>query len=388
MHAPELPFTPLTAKAAPEPLTTTERFDRLRLYRSRRVGALTFHRLIAEHGSATTALEALPDVARNAGARDYQPCPEAVVEAELKMGRRFGATLLVKGDADYPALLSLIEDAPPVLWTKGDLTLLERPTLSIVGARNASSLGLRFARSLAKDLGEEGFAIASGLARGIDSAAHKAALETGTVAVLAGGLDTVYPKENQELYESISRGGLVMSEHGFGMKPLARHFPMRNRIVAGLSRATIVVEAAAKSGSLITAGMALDQGREVMAVPGHPFDGRSSGGNILLRDGAALIRGARDVIDALASASPLAQTQMSAPAEVIAIPEPPRESRSLSDHAALHSDILSRLSTTAVEEDALIRAIGGDPEAAACEILNLELDGRIARKPGGMLALG
>lgn len=385
---------------------------RLRLYRSRRVGASTFHRLIAEHGTAIAALDALPDVAAQAGMKNYLPCPEQLIDTELKAAKTIGARLLCHGTPDYPALLALTQDAPPVLWAKGDYSLFERASLSIVGARNASSLALRFTRSLARDLGEEGYAITSGLARGIDAAAHSAALPTGTIAVLAGGLDVLYPRENAQLYDQISVEGLLLSEHPFGMKPFARHFPMRNRIVSGLSRATVVVEAAAKSGSLITAGMALDQGRDVMAVPGHPFDARSAGTNILIRDGATLVRGARDVIDGLAGASHMARTALEEPKEAIAPPRlpTPRQNAAQStdqtntpqrahkedsenvptddrkDITQLHAEILSRLSGAAIEEDALIRTLDGDPEIIATEILALELEGQLARKSGGFLA--
>lgn len=370
------------------PHTVEDRADWLRLLRSRRVGVSTFYRLMQEHGSARIALDALPQIARNAGVAEYQICPKGVIEAELRAGRKTGARLILRTDDDYPALLALIEDAPPALWVKGDLSLLERPALAVVGARNASSLGTRFARTLSRDLGAEGFAIASGLARGIDTSAHEAALDTGTIAVLAGGLDEIYPAENTALYHSIAEQGLLISEQPFGMKPFARHFPMRNRIVSGLSRATIVVEAAARSGSLLTAGNALDQGREVMAVPGHPFDARSAGCNILLRDGATLIRCARDVIDALAVASPLAQTAMETPDMAIPVPEAPQESRNLADHVALHREILARLAGAPLPEDDLIRDIGLAPDRVSSEILNLELEGRIFRKPGGLLALG
>ncbi len=369
------------------PHTVEDRADWLRLLRSRRVGISTFYRLMREHGSAREALLALPEIAKEAGVPDYQTCPPAVIDKELRVGRKLGAKLVCIGEADYPALLSLIDDAPPAIWIKGDFSLLERPALAIVGARNASSIGLRFARSLTKELGDEGFVIASGLARGIDTAAHQASLETGTIAVLAGGLDQIYPAENAALYHDIMDKGLILSEQPFGMKPFARHFPMRNRIVSGLSRATIVVEAAARSGSLLTAGNALDQGREVMAVPGHPFDGRTAGCNILLRDGATLVRGGRDVIDTLAAASPLARTRQETPEDAIIVPEPPTETRSLQDHAALHTEILARLAGAPVPEDDLIRDLGIAPDRIGSEILTLELEGKISRKPGGMLAL-
>ncbi|WP_339695185.1 DNA-processing protein DprA [Celeribacter baekdonensis] len=373
------------------PHTVEDRVDWLRLLRSRRVGISTFYRMLEEHGDAATALEALPEIAKHAGVSDYQTCPRGVVEAELKAGRKHGARLITRADPDYPALLALIDDAPPALWVKGDISLFERPSLALVGARNASSLGVRFARTLARELGEEGFAITSGLARGIDAAAHEAALESGTIAVLAGGLDVIYPTENTDLYHKIAATGLLISEQPFGMKPFARHFPMRNRIVSGLSHATVVIEAAARSGSLLTAGNALDQGREVMAVPGHPFDARTSGCNMLIRDGATLVRGARDVIDTLAAASPLAQTVQHTPATAIPVtprPAPGSDSRGFKDHAMLHAEILARLSGAPLPEDDLIRDIGIPADQLSSEILTLELDGRIFRKPGGLLALG
>jgi DNA processing protein len=338
-----------------------------------------------DHGSAAAALIALPEIAHEAGVRDYKVCPISVIDEELRAGQKAGARLLAIGDPQYPSALALIPDAPPLLWVKGDVSLFERPMVALVGARNASSLGLRMARALSRDLGAEGFGIVSGMARGIDTAVHEAAIETGTIAVLGGGLDVIYPAENKKLYHKIAETGVVVSEQPFGMKPFARHFPMRNRIVSGMALATVVIEAAAKSGSLLTAGNAMEQGREVMAVPGHPFDGRSSGCNNLLRDGASLIRGSRDVIDVLANASPLAITKMETPQDAIVAVEP--QSRTFDDHAALHSEILSRLGGAAVPEDQLIRDIGARPERVSSEIMSLELDGRIMRKAGGMLAL-
>lgn len=367
------------------PHTAEDRTVWLRLLRSRRVGVSTFFRLMNDHGSAAAALIALPEIAHEAGVRDYKVCPISVIDEELRAGQKAGARLLAIGDPQYPSALALIPDAPPLLWVKGDVSLFERPMVALVGARNASSLGLRMARALSRDLGAEGFGIVSGMARGIDTAVHEAAIETGTIAVLGGGLDVIYPAENKKLYHKIAETGVVVSEQPFGMKPFARHFPMRNRIVSGMALATVVIEAAAKSGSLLTAGNAMEQGREVMAVPGHPFDGRSSGCNNLLRDGASLIRGSRDVIDVLANASPLAITKMETPQDAIVAVEP--QSRTFDDHAALHSEILSRLGGAAVPEDQLIRDIGARPERVSSEIMSLELDGRIMRKAGGMLAL-
>ncbi len=231
--------------------------------------------------------------------RGYTPCPVADAEAEIDAGRRAGARLIAYGAPGYPAHLADIPDPPPLLWAMGDVAHLARPMVALVGARNASSLGLRMARKLAADLSEAGVVVVSGLARGIDTEAHKAALKGGTVAVMAGGVDVIYPPENAVLAQEIAEKGVRLSEEPMHLQPQARHFPQRNRMISGLARALVVVEAAAKSGSLITARAALDQGRDVLAVPGHPFDARAAGCNMLIRDGATLVRASRDVIEAL-----------------------------------------------------------------------------------------
>jgi DNA processing protein len=350
----------------------------LRLIRSRRVGAVTWHRLVAQHGDPAAALMALPDVARAAGVDGYEVCPAGVVQAELSAGQRAGGRLVVHGGPRYPTGLMDMPDAPPVLWVLGNAELLSQPSVAMVGARNASSLGLRMARALAAALGQAGQVVVSGLARGIDAAAHDAALDTGTVAVQAGGVDVIYPDENAGLYVRLRERGCIVSEHPPGLQPQARHFPLRNRIIAGLSRALIVVEAAAKSGSLITAREAADLGRDVMAVPGHPFDARAAGCNFLLRDGATLVRSAADVLEALA----LPRASVPAP-QVQSVATP---SRSLTETAALHSQILMRLGPAPIAEDALIRDLAVTPAQIAPVLLTLEMDGRIERQAGGMLA--
>ncbi|MFN4131362.1 MAG: DNA-processing protein DprA, partial [Paracoccaceae bacterium] len=282
----------LTSKPTPHPTPLDDDpVDCLRLIRSRKVGPVTWHRLLTEHGSARAALAALPDVARAAGVENYAACPVEVARHELAQGRAAGAQLIVWGSGAYPPPLCDLPDAPPVLWVLGDAGLLHRPLVALVGARNASSLGLRMARRLAEGVAQAGFVTVSGLARGIDAAVHAATLISGTVAVQAGGVDIAYPEENTRLMAQIVEQGCLVSEQPMGLQPQARHFPQRNRIVSGLSRAVVVVEAAARSGSLITAKTALDQGRDVLAVPGHPFDARAAGCNMLLRDGATLIRG-------------------------------------------------------------------------------------------------
>ena len=369
------------------PRTEEDCLDRLRLIRSRRVGAVTYHRLLAEHGSARAALAVLPEIARIAGVQGYAICPVEVVRAEMSQARAAGAVPLFHGANDYPQALMDLPDAPPALWAQGDLSLVQRPMVAMVGARNASSLGLRMARRLAEGLGQAGFTVVSGLARGIDAAAHAAALASGTVAVQAGGVDVIYPEENAQLAEDIRNRGLRLSEQPMGMTPQTRHFPMRNRLISGLSRAVIVVEAAARSGSLITARNAADQGREVMAVPGHPFDARASGCNMLLRDGATLIRGPSDVLEALGAP---AQCSADTVAEMALcddpLPGPAPTDRPLAEASALHSRILARLGPSPLAEDQLIRDLAMPPASLAAALLTLELDGQIQRQPGGLLS--
>ena len=370
--------------------SVADRLDALRLVRSRRVGAVTWHRLMAEHGSAKAALAALPDIARAAGVEGYELCPLGVVEAEMRQGAKIGARLLVHRDADYPRALMDLPDAPPVLWALGDMTLLNRPAVAMVGARNASSLGMRMARRLGQGLAAAGFTVVSGMARGIDAEAHAAALAEGsasTVAVMAGGVDVIYPAENTALAAEIAAKGCRISEHPQGLEPQARHFPMRNRLVSGLARAVVVVEAASKSGSLITARTALDQGRDVMAVPGHPFDARAAGCNMLIRDGALLVRSAADILEALGMPGALpAEAQAEQPVHLPPLPGKAVVQRPLKDTALLHSMILARLGPSPLAEDQLLRDLAVSPADLAPELLSLELDGLIARQPGGLLA--
>ena len=368
------------------PETDEDRVSWLRLLRSRRVGISTFFRLMGEHANATSALAALPEIARAASVSDYSICPEGVAIAEMKAADAIGAKMICYNDANYPADLADIADPPPILWAIGDLGLLSRPMVAMVGARNASSLGTRMARKMASELAEAGFVVVSGLARGIDTAAHLAALEGGTIAVQAGGVDVIYPKENATLTDDIGKSGLRLSEIAIGTQPQARHFPSRNRIISGLAKAVVVVEAAARSGSLITARDALDQGRDVLAVPGHPFDARAFGCNALLRDGATLVRSAADVIEAISAQQPA--LQVTPTPQPIPAPEPQsRPTRTLRDMASLHSEILSRLGPSPVAEDQLIRDLNLTSQQVSPTLLNLELDGEITRAAGGLLSL-
>ena len=380
------------------PTTEDDRVAWLRLLRSRRVGPGTFYRLLAEHGSAQAALAALPQVAQAAGVENYTPCPPGVAQAELRAAHGLGAELICVGQATYPTALDDLPDPPPVLWARGNIALLQRPAIALVGARNASSLGTRMSRALALGCGAAGFVVVSGLARGIDAAAHSAALPHGTIAVMAGGLDVIYPPEHRDLAQQIATQGLIVSEQPMGMAPKAGHFPRRNRLISGLAQAVVVVEAAARSGSLLTARMALDQGREVLAVPGHPFDARAAGSNMLLRDGARLVRNADDIIEALPPqpALPPQHATAPAPASTAATPSqngpnpgktpPPAAARSLRETNALHQQILQRLGPSPLAEDQLIRDLALPVQTVAPALTTLELDGQISRQPGGLLA--
>jgi DNA processing protein len=358
----------------------------LRLIRSRRVGPATFHKLLGEQGSVEAALAALPEIARAAGVEDYNLCPLEVVKHEMALARAAGAQLLLWGQRGYPRSLQDLSDAPPVLWAQGDLALLARPMVALVGARNASSLGLRMTRRLVQGLAGMGQVVVSGLARGIDAEAHQAALETGTVAVQAGGVDVIYPLENAELAAAIAVRGCRISEQPMGLQPQARHFPQRNRIVSGIAKAVVVVEAAARSGSLLTARNALDQGREVMAVPGHPFDARAAGCNLLLRDGAVLVRSADDVLEAIGLRGHFRAEPEVVQAEPPPMPSPEPQRRALSDMTAVHSQILARLGPSPLAEDQLIRDLALPAGALAPALISLELEGRIARQAGGLLS--
>ena len=361
-------FIPETA-----PHDDATRLDWLRLIRSRRVGPTTFRRLLFEFGSAEAALAAMPEVARKAGVSSYEICPIGIAESELRAATKLGARLLCLGAPDYPQALSEIADAPPLLWALGNPEIAAKPCIALVGARNASALGQRMARKLAGELGELGYVTVSGLARGIDSAVHAASLATGTIAVQAGGVDNLYPPENSALAGEIAAHGLRLSETPIGMEPQARDFPRRNRIISGLAKAVIVVEGAAKSGSLITARCALDQGREVMAVPGHPFDARASGCNMLIRDGATLVRGADDIHAAL--------TGHSIPRE-----KPAASFAKPALHGSAECAILALLGVSPVHEDLLIRQSGAPAHQVSEVLMDLELRGLVSRLPGGMVA--
>jgi len=356
------------------PLPDAERVARLRLARTDRVGPVTFRQLLLRFGSAERVIEALPDLIRRGGGHGFAPEPVERIEAELAAGERIGARLIVLDDPDYPALLAAVDPPPPVLWTLGDAGLMSRPCIAVVGARIASAGGQRIARGLAQQLGEAGHVVVSGLARGIDSAAHTGALPTGTVAVLGGGVDDVYPPDNADLYLQIAEQGCVVSESPIGARVMAKDFPRRNRIISGLSRGVIVVEAELRSGSLITARLAAEQGRDVFAVPGSPLDPRSRGPNELLRQGAILCEGLEDVERAFSTLRTLCEPPVDHPFEGV-----PDEIE-----AAVIEQVAALLSPTPTPRDELSRALGLPIGTVAAALLELSLAGRATLLPGGL----
>ena len=367
------------------PLSDRERLSWLRLIRSENVGPITFNRLLDRYGTAEKALQALPELAKRGGkAEKIKIASQDDAEKEMDSLLRHGARLVAKCEPDYPAFLEQIEDAPPVITVMGHASLLKKPALGVVGARNSSLAGKKIAEDFSGKVGQAGFIIVSGLARGIDSAAHKASLHTGTVAVVAGGINVIYPPENKELYAQISEQGAIVAESPFGTEPIARHFPRRNRIISGLSLGVLVVEAAQKSGSLITARMALEQNREVFAVPGSPLDPRAGGTNGLIRDGAHLATEANDIIGVLRSLrfEPLKDPAGQKWSGGGPVPEtPPEISKALRDR------ILENLSPAPVQIDELIRSLDAPIGHVLTVIMELELAGRIERQAGNKVNL-
>ena len=359
-------------------LDASERRDRLRLARTENVGPVAFEQLLARFGSAARALDALPDLARRGGRiRPLSTPAAAEAEAELEAGERLGARLITVGESAYPPLLAAVDPPPPVLWIRGDPALLHRPTVAIVGARIASAAGQRFARGLAGDLGQAGYVIVSGLARGVDAAAHEGALPTGTAAVLGGGVDDVYPPENAALYERIAETGCIVSESAIGRRAQAKDFPRRNRIISGLSEGVVVVEAELRSGSLITARLAGEQGREVFAVPGSPLDPRARGTNDLIRQGATLCESVDDVLRGL-------QRPLIARAgRHGGVAEPPADEEQI---ASALERVAALLSPTPIPRDELARLSGVPAPVAAAALVELELAGRAVLLPGGLAA--
>ena len=361
-------------------LSDDDRLDWLRLIRSDNVGPRTFQLLLRRYGSARAALGAVPELARRGGAsRAGRICSRLDAERELKAAKMLGVRLVALGEAHYPIRLSMIDDAPPLLAVRGRAAILEMPMVAIVGSRNASAAGMRFADRLARDLGAAGFAVVSGLARGIDAAAHRGSLATGTIAVLAGGHDHIYPPEHRELADAILANGALISEMPLGWEPRARDFPRRNRLISGLVAGIVVVEAAKRSGSLITARFALEQGREVFAVPGSPLDPRAEGSNDLIKQGATLVADAADVIAVL---RPIFGEPVGLAAGEPDPPAPPGGEPGSDERAR----IVALLGPTPVPIDDLVRWSGSSPASVRVVLLELELAGRLERH-GALVSL-
>jgi DNA processing protein len=355
-----------------------EAFARIRLLRSPNIGPVSYRQLLARFGSAEAAIEALPDLAQRGGRAYVAARPEIIAE-EISQVRRARAKYLFHDQPGYPRLLAEAAGAPPILTWRGDLSIAERPCVAIVGARNASAAAVKLARDFSAALSAAGFTVVSGLARGIDGAAHWGALPA-TVGVIASGIDVTYPPEHAELQERVAEEGLLLAEQPPGTEPLARHFPSRNRIIAGLAAGTLVVEAAPKSGSLITARLAAESGREVMAIPGSPLEGRATGCNQLIRDGAVLVQTPDDVIELMTGfdGSPRSTFRESTPAYVFADDE-------LVD--AEPADVTALLTSAPVSVDELIRQSGTSASAVQMALLELEIAGRLTRHAGGRVSL-
>ena len=359
-------------------LDASERLAWLRLARTNAIGPVTFAALLRRFGSAAAALEEAPRLAQRGGGKNFALPPAGDAVRELEQLTKLGGRFIAACEPDFPLGLSVLDPPPPLISVIGQMHLLRKDMVAVVGARNASALSRKFAQILSRDLGEAGLVIASGLARGIDSAAHEAALALGTVAVVAGGVDVIYPPENEALYRAIAERGAVISEMPMGEAPQARHFPRRNRLISGLSRGVVVVEAAERSGSLITANYALEQSREIFAVPGSPLDPRAKGANRLIREGATLTEGAEDVLAVL---RPILGRGFGEPET--SAPLPPVDDKSLDAEAdRIRARVEEALGVTPVEINELIRQIGALPSVVLAVILELELAGRCRRFPG------
>jgi DNA processing protein len=360
-------------------LRQEEAFARIRLLRSPNIGPVTYRQLMRRFGDATSALAALPNLAAR-GTTGYRPAPEGRIADEIMAAKRAGARYLFHDSAEYPDLLAQLEGAPPILTIRGDAALLQRPAVAIVGARNASAAAVKLSRDFSAALAEAGLAVVSGLARGIDGAAHRGALAAGgaTIGVIASGIDVAYPPEHAGLQDEVANRGLLIAEQPPGTEPLARHFPSRNRIIAGLAAGTLVVEAAPKSGSLITARLAGEAGREVMAIPGSPLDARSHGCNQLIRDGAVLVQAPEDVIELLSGfagtpRSTFREPSGANPFDIAEVAEP--------------AELSTLLTTAPIAVDELIRQSGDSAAAVQLALLEMELGGRLVRHAAGRVSL-
>ena len=354
------------------------RVARLRLIRTPTIGPVTYRQLLARFGSAERAIEALPDLAARGGGKAPRIADAAAVEREIARVEALGARYLFIDDMDYPPLLAELDNAPAVMTIRGDTGLFARTSVAMVGARNASAAACRFARGLAVELGREGVVIVSGLARGLDTAAHQGSLATGTIGVIASGIDIAFPPENRALQEQVAEQGLLIAEQPPGSEPLARNFPHRNRVIAGLSTGTVVVEAAPRSGSLITARLAAEAGRDVMAVPGSPLEPRAQGCNLLIREGATLVQSAADILETIRPIDP----------RMVRAPASPFDGRPGGEPGdAERRALTGLLGPVPVAIDELIRQSGLPPATVALILLELELAGRIERHAGGRVSL-
>ena len=362
-------------------LSYTERRDWLRLSRTATVGPVAFRDLLARYKTAGAALEALPNLVRRKG---LSIPPIEAVEAELEQSEHWGIRILASCEPDYPEYLRAVDPVPPLISVKGRTEILHSPCVAIVGSRNASAIGQRFARQIAGELGERGYTVVSGLARGIDAAAHNGAIKTGTAGVLGGGVDHIYPRQNAELFREMAEHGALISESPLGYKATARDFPRRNRIISGLCRGVVVIEAAEKSGTLITARYAMEQNREVMAAPGSPLDPRTKGCNRLIQNGAALIEGTDDIIDVLNHTPPL---RVMEPIEGYNQPDFDwQDAQNEIDKA--RGVIAELLSPTPTSRDEIIRLSGFPVPLAGAALLEMELCGELHVEPDGRVAIG
>lgn len=365
----------------PQYLSHKDKFDYLRLIRSENIGAVTFFKLIEHFGNASEALKNIPHMAKKGGKKSFKLASAASIEKEIKKAEKENIHILAFPEPEYPPLLRQIHDPPPILYVKGNIQLLRKKSFAIVGARNASANGRIMAQNFAAQCGENNICVVSGMAKGIDAKAHEGALASGTIAILGGGVDVVYPKENAALYERIAEAGALISESPISTRPIARHFPRRNRIISGMCRGILVVEAARSSGSLITANMALEQGREVFAIPGSPLDERARGPNRLIKQGAILTEDIWDILSIINQMDYQVQQKIHVPSHA--------QKHSFDESAlnSLRKDVMTLLSPTPIDVNVLIRELNCPHGFLAHILLELELAGRLSRHPGNKVSL-
>ncbi len=367
----------------PQQLTYQEKFDYLRLIRSENIGSITFFKLTEHFGSASEALKNVKSMAKKGGKKSFKLASLKDIEKEFIKAEKENIHIIAFPEAEYPPLLRQIHDPPPILYGKGNMQLLRKKSFAIVGARNASANGRILSQKFASELGENNICVVSGMARGIDTKAHEGALSSGTIAILGGGVDIIYPKENAELYQRITQAGAVISEAPIGMHPIAKHFPRRNRIISGMCRGILVVEAARSSGSLITANMAIEQGRDVFAVPGSPIDERARGPNKLIKQGAILTEDIFDILPIINQIDYQAKTS----SEIYLMPSQKPPSFDEKELENLRKEVMVLLNPTPIEIDILIRELNCSHSFLAHILLELDLAGKLSRHPGNKVSL-